>query len=275
MNYNNWIGGMPDPSFLDTDSIHLDDLFIQSQALKNEAGTKSKVAIFIQETLFTFVQDDDSGISTGLNSDAGASSPESATYADTTPLLSIKQEATDSLQMGMPLPTLSSPETAQLSDSYYSNHSSSPETERTGSKKTAYNEKWGVKVLKGKHTTSWSHSFLITEMRDTPHGELLLVEILIDKIDVTALNVSSISFVLLELDFSVYGLTCFRYLFSMTRLLMSGRQARQTSEINRPFRPLDFGHSLINKNSWASSPSVTHRFEVKPRLRGWLCQPSG
>ena len=44
MNYNNWIGGMPDPSFLDTDSIHLDDLFIQSQALKIEAGTsKSKV----------------------------------------------------------------------------------------------------------------------------------------------------------------------------------------------------------------------------------------
>ena len=35
---------MPDPSFLDADSIHLDDLFIQSQALKNEAGTKSKVA---------------------------------------------------------------------------------------------------------------------------------------------------------------------------------------------------------------------------------------
>jgi len=135
MNYNNWIGGMPDPSFLDADcSIHLDDLFIQSQALKNEAGTKSK--------------DDDSGISTGLNSDAGASSPESATYADTTPLLTIKQEAAESLQMGMPLPTLSSPETAQLSDSYYSNHSSSPETERVGSKKTAYNEKWGVKVLK-------------------------------------------------------------------------------------------------------------------------------
>ncbi|CAG5100312.1 Oidioi.mRNA.OKI2018_I69.XSR.g16944.t1.cds [Oikopleura dioica] len=136
MNYNNWIGGMPDPSFLDTDSIHLDDLFIQSQALKIEAGTsKSK--------------DDDSGISTGLNSDAGASSPESATFPDTTPLLSIKQEATESLQMGMPLPALSSPETSgQLSDSYYSNHSSSPEAERTGSKKTAYNEKWGVKVLK-------------------------------------------------------------------------------------------------------------------------------
>ena len=90
--------------------------------------------------------------------------------------------------MGMPLPTLSSPETAQLSDSYYSNHSSSPETERTGSKKTAYNEKWGVKVLKGKHTTaySWSHSFLITKTRHRPRGELLLVEILISEIDVTA-----------------------------------------------------------------------------------------
>jgi hypothetical protein len=55
MNYNNWIGGMPDPSFLDADcSIHLDDLFIQSQALKNEAGTKSKVAFASQKTGFNF-----------------------------------------------------------------------------------------------------------------------------------------------------------------------------------------------------------------------------
>ena len=93
--------------------------------------------------------------------------------------------------MGMPLPTLSSPETAQLSDSYYSNHSSSPETERVGSKKTAYNEKWGVKVLKGKntHTASWAHSFLIAKTRDSrPRGELLLVEILIGEIDVTELR---------------------------------------------------------------------------------------
>ena len=51
---------------------------------------------------------------------------------------------------------MSSPEnhssSGQLSDSYYSNESSNstPDTERSGSKKTAYNEKWGVKVLKGK-----------------------------------------------------------------------------------------------------------------------------
>ena len=50
---------------------------------------------------------------------------------------------------------MSSPEnhssSGQLSDSYYSNESSNstPDTERSGSKKTAYNEKWGVKVLKG------------------------------------------------------------------------------------------------------------------------------
>ena len=53
MNYNNWIGGMPDPGFLDTDSIHLDDLFIQSQALKNEAGTKSKVCSSKKKQIFT------------------------------------------------------------------------------------------------------------------------------------------------------------------------------------------------------------------------------
>ena len=51
------------------------------------------------------------------------------------------------------LGSLSSPDTqGQLSDSYYSNESSNnstPDTERSGSKKTAYNEKWGVKVLKG------------------------------------------------------------------------------------------------------------------------------
>lgn len=58
----------------------------------------------------------------------------------------------ESLNMG--IGQISSPEShsGQLSDSYYSNHSnSSPEPERTGSKKTAYNEKWGVKVLKGKN----------------------------------------------------------------------------------------------------------------------------
>merc|ERR1719220_2254175 len=48
---------------------------------------------------------------------------------------------------------MSSPEnhssSGQLSDSYYSNESSNstPDTERTGSKKTAYNEKWGVKIF--------------------------------------------------------------------------------------------------------------------------------
>ena len=58
---------------------------------------------------------------------------------------------------------MSSPEnhssSGQLSDSYYSNESSNstPDTERSGSKKTAYNEKWGVKVLKGKnHISSYS-----------------------------------------------------------------------------------------------------------------------
>ena len=63
------------------------------------------------------------------------------------------ERSKESLNMG--IGQISSPEShsGQLSDSYYSNHSnSSPEPERTGSKKTAYNEKWGVKVLKGNNS---------------------------------------------------------------------------------------------------------------------------
>lgn len=95
----------------------------------------------------------------GISTDYGSSSPESihghypSQHKDTTTLLTIKQETSESLLMGQ----MSSPEnhssSGQLSDSYYSNESSNstPDTERSGSKKTAYNEKWGVKVLKGKY----------------------------------------------------------------------------------------------------------------------------
>ena len=103
----------------------------------------------------------------GISTDYGSSSPESihghypSQHKDTTTLLTIKQETSESLLMGQ----MSSPEnhssSGQLSDSYYSNESSNstPDTERSGSKKTAYNEKWGVKVLKGKfHINPYSMS---------------------------------------------------------------------------------------------------------------------
>lgn len=86
-----------------------------------------------------------------VSTDYGSSSPESAHghYQTQMNPLGIKQETNESLMLG----SLSSPDTqGQLSDSYYSNESSNnstPDTERSGSKKTAYNEKWGVKVLKG------------------------------------------------------------------------------------------------------------------------------
>ena len=86
-----------------------------------------------------------------VSTDYGSSSPESAHghYQTQMNPLTIKQETNESLMLG----SLSSPDTqGQLSDSYYSNESSNnstPDTERSGSKKTAYNEKWGVKVLKG------------------------------------------------------------------------------------------------------------------------------
>jgi len=134
--------GIPqEPSFLDSDGFQLDELILQSQALKDQEAQKNK--------------DDDSGLSSGISSDAGASSPESyhgsshTMEGNTSPVMNIKQETQESLNMG--IGQISSPEShsGQLSDSYYSNHSnSSPEPERTGSKKTAYNEKWGVKVLK-------------------------------------------------------------------------------------------------------------------------------
>jgi hypothetical protein len=136
MNYG-W--GMSEANFLESDGFQLDELILQSQALKDQEANKNK--------------DDDSGLSSGISSDAGASSPESfhgaSSHHEHSPILNIKQETQESLHMGMT--NLPSPEatSGQLSDSYYSNHSnSSPEPERTGSKKTAYNEKWGVKVLK-------------------------------------------------------------------------------------------------------------------------------
>lgn len=134
--------GMSEANFLESDGFQLDELILQSQALKDDAANKKS--------------DDDSGLSSGISSDAGASSPESfhgssSHHEVSSPVINIKQETQESLHMGMT--NLPSPDThsGQLSDSYYSNHSnSSPEPERTGSKKTAYNEKWGVKVLKGK-----------------------------------------------------------------------------------------------------------------------------
>lgn len=104
------------------------------------------------------LDDDDSGNSTGISTDYGSSSPESnhghypslPISKDSTPsLLNIKQETSESLLLG----GMSSPDSrsnGQLSDSYYSNPetASVADTERSGSKKTAYNEKWGVKVLK-------------------------------------------------------------------------------------------------------------------------------
>lgn len=132
--------GMSEANFLESDGFQLDELILQSQALKDDAANKKS--------------DDDSGLSSGISSDAGASSPESfhgssSHHEVSSPVINIKQETQESLHMGMT--NLPSPDThsGQLSDSYYSNHSnSSPEPERTGSKKTAYNEKWGVKVLK-------------------------------------------------------------------------------------------------------------------------------
>jgi len=133
--------GMTEANFLESDGFQLDELILQSQALKDHEASKKS--------------DDDSGLSSGISSDAGASSPESfhgaSSHHEQSPILNIKQETQESLHMGMT--NIPSPEanSGQLSDSYYSNHSnSSPEPERTGSKKTAYNEKWGVKVLKGK-----------------------------------------------------------------------------------------------------------------------------
>jgi len=137
--------GMSEPNFLEGDGFQLDELILQSQALKDDAANKQKNA--------PGMGDDDSGLSSGISSDAGASSPESfhgsSSHHEPSPVLNIKQETAESLHMGMA--NIPSPEgqSGQLSDSYYSNHSnSSPEPERTGSKKTAYNEKWGVKVLK-------------------------------------------------------------------------------------------------------------------------------
>ena len=108
----------------------------------------------------------------GISTDYGSSSPESihghypSQHKDTTTLLTIKQETSESLLMGQ----MSSPEnhssSGQLSDSYYSNESSNstPDTERSGSKKTAYNEKWGVKVLKGKYPIIQYESYSISHI---------------------------------------------------------------------------------------------------------------
>jgi len=109
---------------------NIDDLVMQSKKIMDDS--------------------DDSGNSTAVSTDYGSSSPESAHghYQPQMNPLNIKQETNESLMLG----SLSSPENqGQLSDSYYSNESSNnstPDTERSGSKKTAYNEKWGVKVLK-------------------------------------------------------------------------------------------------------------------------------
>ena len=150
--------GMSEPNFLEGDGFQLDELILQSQALKDDAANKQKNA--------SGMGDDDSGLSSGISSDAGASSPESfhgsSSHHEPSPVLNIKQETAESLHMGMA--NIPSPEgqSGQLSDSYYSNHSnSSPEPERTGSKKTAYNEKWGVKVLKGNFAIrSWQEKRL-------------------------------------------------------------------------------------------------------------------
>lgn len=112
---------------------NIDDLVMQSKKIMDDSG-------------------DDSGNSTAVSTDYGSSSPESAhgRYQPEMNPINIKQETNESLMLG----SLSSPQTqGQMSDSYYSNESSNnstPDTERSGSKKTAYNEKWGVKVLKGK-----------------------------------------------------------------------------------------------------------------------------
>jgi hypothetical protein len=136
LNTYSW-GHINDTFGLDNDQFAIDELVLQSKKL----------------------EDDDSGNSTGISTDYGSSSPESIhghypsqhqETTHTTTLLTIKQETSESLLMGQ----MSSPEnhssSGQLSDSYYSNESSNstPDTERSGSKKTAYNEKWGVKVLK-------------------------------------------------------------------------------------------------------------------------------
>ena len=130
----------PENFGLDTEGFgSIDDLVMQSKKLVEDS--------------------DDSGNSTGISTDYGSSSPESShghypsmpmSKETTSSLLNIKQETSESLLLG----GMSSPdESPQLSDSYYSNPetTSAADTERSGSKKTAYNEKWGVKVLKGKY----------------------------------------------------------------------------------------------------------------------------
>jgi hypothetical protein len=127
----------PENFGLDTEGFgSIDDLVMQSKKLVEDS--------------------DDSGNSTGISTDYGSSSPESnhghypsmpMSKETTSSLLNIKQETSESLLLG----GMSSPdESPQLSDSYYSNPetTSAADTERSGSKKTAYNEKWGVKVLK-------------------------------------------------------------------------------------------------------------------------------
>jgi hypothetical protein len=138
---NSYSWGITETFGLDNDQFAIDELVLQSKKL----------------------EDDDSGNSTGISTDYGSSSPESthghypSNQASTATLLSIKQETSESLLMG----NLSSPDnhssSGQISDSYYSNESSNstPDTERSGSKKTAYNEKWGVKVLKGTWVFFW------------------------------------------------------------------------------------------------------------------------
>ena len=128
----------PENFGLDTEGFGtIDDLVMQSKKLVEDS--------------------DDSGNSTGISTDYGSSSPESShghypsmpmSKETTSSLLNIKQETSESLLLG----GMSSPDTEKLSDSYYSNPEtqSTADTERSGSKKTAYNEKWGVKVLKGK-----------------------------------------------------------------------------------------------------------------------------
>ena len=76
--------GIPqEPTFMDSDGFQLDELILQSQALKDQEAQKNK--------------DDDSGLSSGISSDAGASSPESYhgsnhMEGNTSPVLNIKQE---------------------------------------------------------------------------------------------------------------------------------------------------------------------------------------
>jgi biotin carboxyl carrier protein len=144
---------------MDTDAFSLDEVLIQTQLHQNAKELQVHQQQHLNDALHQKDiihqkgdNSDDSGVSSGISSDAGASSPESSYGTSSSPVLNIKQERSESLLMGTNQTGVPSPENTsgmQSDQSYYSNHAvSSPEPERTGSKKTAYNEKWGVKVLK-------------------------------------------------------------------------------------------------------------------------------